>query len=243
MTMPRSSSLGRRRLAISAGLAFWAAACGGSVAPDSQVAPSAAIAQDVDRWTVELESASSGNRPIGPVGYGTLEQDDITVFVQDGNVRIKVLPLSEWAIRLTAPDTYRRLNGYKVARGQEILRRSARAGERGWPLVLFVTYFSQAVEETFESYDLQIRNQGFLYRPLDILPVTPDFTRERLRQQETQIALYLFPADIDLDLPTEVAYGTASSSRWDGIRSTLDSELALATSRAGANPETRDVLP
>ncbi|MDH3297293.1 MAG: hypothetical protein OEM96_03280 [Gemmatimonadota bacterium] len=241
MTMPRFSSAKPWRPVGLASLAFWMVACGGSVAPDSSVAPAAAIAQNPDGWSAELEAASSANRPIGPKGYGTLTQDDITVLVQAGNVRIKVVPLSEWAIRATAPDTYRRLNGYKVARGQEILERSSRAGERGWPLVLFVTYFSQAVEETFEPYDLQIRNRGFLYRPLDILPVTPDFMRERLRQQETQIALYLFSADIDLDLQTEVAYGGASSARWDGIRLNLDSELAKATSRAGAHPgEARD---
>jgi len=236
MTFPTPSPVGFRRLGVSAVLAFWATACGGSVAPDTAIAPAAAIAQEVDGWSIEMEEASSGNRPLGPVGYGTLAQDAITVLVRDGNVSIKVLPLSEWVIRLTAPDTYSRLNGYKVARGAEIRSRSSRAGERGWPLVLFVTFFSQAVEETFEPYDLQIRNQGFRYRPIDILPVTPDFTRERLRQQETQIALYLFSADIDLDLPTEVAYREASSSRWDGIRSTLDSELALAMSRAGADP-------
>lgn len=232
--MAYSSTLSPRRLAISTLVAFWTAACGGSVAPDTSIGPTAAIAQDMEGWSVELEAASSRNRPMSPVGYGTLSQDDITILVQDGNVQVKVLPLSEWVIRLTAPDTYRRLNGYKVARGVEILERTARAGERGWPLVLFVTYFSQAVEETFEPYDLQIKNQGFLYRPLDILPVTPDFTRERLRQQETQIALYLFPSDIDLDLRTEVAYGNGRSFRWDGIRLILDSELALVHSRAGA---------
>ena len=227
------SSLRPRRLAITTFIAFWTAACGGSVAPDTSVAPTQANAQEVAAWTADLEAEYSTSRPLGPVGYGTLSQDDITVLLQDGNVRIKVVPLAEWAIRLTAPDTYRRLNGYKVARAQEILDRTSRVGERGWPLVLFVTYFSRAVEETFEPYDLQIRNKGFLYRPLDILPVTPDFTRERLRQQETQIALYLFPAEIDLDLPTTVAYGSASSARWDGIRSILDSELAQANSRAG----------
>ena len=241
--MVRSSSPRLRRLANLTVFAFWTAACGGSVVPDTSVGPTAAIAQDLDRWSVELEVASSGNRPMGPIGYGTLSQDDITVLVQAGGVRIKVVPLSEWVIRLTAPDTYRRLNGYKVARGAEILERTSRAGERGWPLVLFVTYFSQAVEETFEPYDLQIRNKGFVYRPLDILPVTPDFTRERLRQQETQIALYLFPPDIDLDLPTEVAYGDARSLRWDGIRSILDSELALVNSRAGAGTESGESQP
>lgn len=241
--MAHSSSPRPRHLAIATLVAFWTAACGGAVAPDTSVGPTAAFAQDVDAWSVEIEAASSGNRPMAPVGYGTLSQDDITVLVQDGGVRIKIVPLSEWVIRLTAPDTYRRLNGYKVVRGAEILERTSRAGERGWPLVLFVTYFSQAVEETFEPYDLQIRNKGLLHRPLDILPVTPEFTRERLRQQETQIALYLFPPDIDLDLRTEVAYGQARSLRWNGIRSILDSELALVNSRAGAETEPGDTRP
>jgi len=237
MTVEHLVSLRPRRLAISSFIAFWTIACGGSVAPDTSVAPAAANAQEVTGWTAELEAESATGRPLGPVGYGTLSQDDITVLLEDGSVRIKVVPLAEWAIRLTAPDTYRRLNGYKLVRGEEILNRASRAGERGWPLVLFVTYFSQAVEETFEPNDLQIQNSGFVYRPLDILPVTPDFTRERLRQQETQIALYLFPPEIDLDLPTTVAYGSERSSRWDGIRSVLDSELAQANSRAGAGSE------
>ncbi len=241
--MAHFSSLRLRRLAISTLVAFWTAACGGTVAPDTSVGPTAAMAQDVEGWSLELEAESSGKRHMGPVGYGTLSQDDITVLVQDGSVRIKVVPLSEWVIRLTAPDTYRRLNGFKVARGAEILERSSRAGERGWPLVLFVTFFSQAVEEKFEPHDLQIRNQGFVYRPLDILPVTPDFTRERLRQQETQIALYLFPPEIDLDLRTEVSYGNGSSFRWDGIRSILDSELALVNSRAGARSDEEETQP
>lgn len=243
MTTVHFSPLKPRRLVVLTLIAFWTVACGGSVAPDTSMAPTVANAQEVRGWTAELEAESSTSRPLGPVGYGTLSQDDITVLLQDGNVQIKIVPLAEWAIRLTAPDTYRRLNGYKVVRGQEILDRVSRMGERGWPLVLFVTYFSQAVEETFEPYDLQIRNNGFLYRPLDILPVTPDFTRERLRQQETQIALYLFTPDIDLDLPMTVAYGDARSSRWDGIRSILDSELAQSNSRAGNMLESEETEP
>ncbi|TFG65876.1 MAG: hypothetical protein E4H28_03240 [Gemmatimonadales bacterium] len=243
MTMEHPLSLRPRRLAISSFIAFWTVACGGSVAPDTSVGPGVASAQEVEGWTAELEAESATSRPLGPVGFGTLSQDDITVLLQDGNVRIKVVPLAEWAIRLTAPDTYNRLNSYKVARGKEILDRASRAGERGWPLVLFVTYFSRAVEESFEPNDLQIQTKGFLFRPLDILPVTPDFTRERLRQQDTQIALYLFPPEIDLDLPTTVAYGGERSSRWDGIRSILDSELAQAHSRAGAGTESDETAP
>ena len=124
MTREYLSSLRPRRLAISTFIAFWTVACGGSVAPDTSVAPTVAHAQEVREWTAELEAEYSANRPLGPIGYGTLSQDDITVLIQDGNVRIQVVPLTEWAIRLTAPDTYRRLNGYKVVRAQEILDRT-----------------------------------------------------------------------------------------------------------------------
>lgn len=222
------------RSALVGGVLVWLAACGGSSAPDTAVSPRSAGAQSGPTWSPELEALRSGARPMAPVGYGSLTQDDITVLVGEGNLRIKVVPLAEWVIRLTAPDTYRRLNSYKVSRSEEILKAASRAGERGWPTVFFVTFFSQAVEESFEPNDLQIRNESFLHRPIEVIPVTPDFGRERLRQQETQIALYVFDPDIDFNLPITVEYGGAASDRWDSIRRSLDSELARATSRAGA---------
>lgn len=232
MTKRRSGGL---RTALATCTLTWLAACGGTGAPDTGAAPREATAQIAPPgWSLELEQRSTGVRNLSPVGFGSLSQDDITVLVQEGGVRIKIVPLSEWVIRLTAPDTYRRLNGYKVARGEDILDEAAQGGENRWPTVFFVTFFSQAVEESFEPNDLQIRNENFLYRPVGILPVTPDFGRERLRQQETQIALYLFSADIDLNLPTTVKYRSAEADRWTSILRTLDSEQARASSRAGA---------
>jgi hypothetical protein len=222
------------RSALAGGVLVWMAACGGSAAPDTAVSPRQAGAQSGPTWSPELEARGSGARPMAPVGYGSLTQDEITVLVQEGNLRIKVVPLAEWVIRLTAPDTYRRQNGYKISRSEDVLAAAARAGERGWPTVFFVTFFSQAVEESFEPQDLQIRNESFLHRPLEVIAVTPDFGRERLRQQETQIALYVFSPDIDFNLPVTVEYGGVASDRWNSIRRVLDSELARATSRAGA---------
>lgn len=204
-----------------------AVACGGPGAP---AGTRIAVAQEAG-WTADLEV--SDGHPLPPAGLGTLSQDDITIPLESGTLLIKAVPLSEWVIRLTAPDTYRRLSGYKVSRGEEILRSARRAGERGWPLVLLVTYFTRNLQDSFEPYDLQIRNQSFIYRPLDILPVTPEFTRNQLRQQEAQMALYLFEGEIDLDLPLGVVYQDAESARWAGIRSRLDQELALVRSRAG----------
>ena len=213
-------------------------ACGGTPAPESSVPVGAgtAMAQDVgDGWHESLEMPRS--RPLPPAGFGTLSQDDITipVDVTSDNLAIKVTPLTEWVIRMTAPDTYRRLNGYKVARGEQIRDRARRNGERGWPLVLFVSFYTRAVESTYEPYDLQIRAQNVVFRPFDIIAVTPDFNRERLRQQESQVALYLFEGDIDLNLPMEVEYDGRRSGRWSGIRSVLDRELSKVMSRVPTN--------
>jgi hypothetical protein len=195
------------------------------------------MAQDADRgWNESLEIP--GARPLPPAGFGTLSQDDITIALElpEGNLFIKATPLTEWVIRMTAPDTYRRLNGYKVSRGEQIRNTARRNGERGWPLVMFVSFYTIAVESTYEPYDLQIRAQNVVFRPFDIIPVTPDFNRERLRQQESQIALYLFDGDIDLDLPIVVEYDRRESGRWGGIRSVLDREMAKVMSRVPTEP-------
>jgi len=217
-----------------AGFAILAvAACGGAPVSESPIGAEPAVAQDRDEgWNESLET--QGARPLPPTGYGTLSQDAITIPLesQADNLFIKVTPLSEWVIRMTAPDTYRRLNGYKVSRGAQILDSARRHGERGWPLVLFVSFYTIAVESTYEPHDLQIEVANSVYRAFDIIPVTPDFNRERLRQQESQVALYLFEGDIDLDLPIEIEYGRARSARWASIRLSLDRELAKVQSRA-----------
>jgi len=195
------------------------------------------MAQDPqDGWHESLETP--GARPLPPAGYGTLSQDNITIPIEvpDGRLLIKATPLSEWVIRMTAPDTYRRLNGYKVARAEDILDSARRNGERGWPLVLFVSFYTRDAESTYEPYDLQIMAQNVVFRPFDIIAVTPDFHRERLRQQESQVALYLFEGDIDLDLPIDLEYEGRRSGRWAGIRSVLDRELVKVMSRVPATP-------
>lgn len=224
----RTGRRGDGALRIGASVVLLAAACGGGAGTPGGAR--VAVAQEAG-WTAELE-ASEGH-PLPPAGFGTLSQDDITIPLESGTLLIKAVPLTEWVIRLTAPDTYRRLSGYKLSRGEEILRSARRAGERDWPLVLLVTYFTRNLQDSFEPHDLQVRSQSFIYRPIDILPVTPEFTRNQLRQQEAQMALYLFEGEIDLDLPLGLVYQDAESTRWSGIRSRLDQELALVRSRAG----------
>ncbi|MEJ2482088.1 MAG: hypothetical protein P8049_02955 [Gemmatimonadota bacterium] len=229
MSVVRGLKRTARQVLVAGFVMTTAVACGGTVAPRGPLGPQSALAQD--GWSAELEQTSS--RPLPPAGYGTLSQDQITIGITAGTLLIKLVPLDEWVIRLTAPDTYQRLNSYKVSRGEEILKRARRAGERGWPRVFLVSFFTRNYEESYEPNDLQIRNQSFIYRPLNIIPITPEFNRERLRQQETQMALYLFTEDIDLDLPLVALYQDGEGPQWVGIRSTLDRELATVLSRAG----------
>ncbi len=226
------------RLLMLAAAAALPLGCGGAAtheATDASAEESAARIdlRNVDAWSAELEARPGDDRSLVPVGYGTLSQDEITVALRSGGLQIKWVPLSEWVLRLTAPDTYGRLNGYKVSRSNEILGLTARHGERDWPLAALVTFFSREVEESYEPNDLQLSNQGRLYRPFAIVPVTPSCGGDRLDQQETQIGLYLFPAGIDLDLPTVIRYGDAESDRWNRVRSSLDTEHSRANSRAG----------
>lgn len=197
-----------------------------------------AAAQESGGWSESLEARGE---TLPPAGFGTLEQDDITIPIEADDLLIKAVPLAERVIRMTAPDTWRRLHGYKVARAPEILQLARQAGESRWPRVIFVTFFTREVEASFQPHDLQVLTQNRTFRALGIVPVTGDFGGGRLRQQETQIALYLYASEIDLQLPMTVAYGPFESSRWNPIRGRLDAELSRVLSRAGA-PEDREEI-
>ncbi|MEN8143797.1 MAG: hypothetical protein ABFS14_02495 [Gemmatimonadota bacterium] len=236
----RTPPPGQRILAMACGILV--AACSGS--PDSGVGigPNPAQAQEGEPvWVDTMEAPGVGSLP--PAGFGTRSQDDITVLLASGPVQIKLVPLEEWVIRLTAPDTYSRLNSYKTSRDADILEAASRRGERGWPLVAFVTFFTREQEEVFQPLDLQIQSQGAIYRPIDILAISPDFGSGRLPQQSARIALYLFSGEIDLNLPMTVLYQQGSSSAWGSIRTILDRERSLVLSRSAAVLDTAGSHP
>jgi len=190
----------------------------------------------VSRWSVLMSSrywiSLTSARPLPPAGYGTLSQDNITIGIQSSTLLIKLVPLDEWVIRLTAPDTYRRLNGFKVSRGEEILQRAARAGERGWPRVFLVSFFTRNYEENYEPNDVQIRNQSFIYRPLAIIPITQGWGAQRLDQRETQSALYAFDGVVSLDTVLEVEYAGIRGLGWDRILVRVEAERSRVRARA-----------
>ena len=103
-------------------------------------------------------------------GLGTLRQNEVSVTLRRGELQIRVTPLDESVILVTAPDTYERLSA--LGRGhQEIF--AERTGS-AVPFQLFlVSLFSESTEVAFEPEALTLVNRGLRYRPAEIRAVTP----------------------------------------------------------------------
>lgn len=166
-----------------------------------------------------------------PIGHGRLSQDDFTLTLFTEGLLIKVTPLSEAVIRLAAPDTYQRLHGLAESH-RAVIEGGGGAGVHP----LLVSFFSRGQNLGFEPEDLTVSAQGIHYRPTVISPVTPGWGSQRLRQEETQSAIYGYDQAINLDLGFTVEYGEARDTGWTRILSTLRSERARVRARAGSNP-------
>lgn len=190
------------------------AACGAGIATQGAAGEPAAVA--------------TRQEPMVPPGHGTLKQDEVTLSLKSGSLLIKVTPLSEQVIRLTAPDTYARLHTLAETRREE-----AAAGSFGTPELFLVSFFSYQPDVAFQPEDLQLLNQGRLLRATAIVPVTSGWGRPLLQQQESQTALYAFDGPIDYDQPFTVRYGMLETDAWNGIIPKLREERNRVQSRVG----------
>ncbi len=176
-------------------------------------------------------SGPPGERPLVPAGYGTLIQDEFTLTLESGALRVKVTPLAESVIRLAAPDTYERLAGLAGSSRSEM---GAEGG--GDPSLFLVSFFSRAPTVRYEPESVHIVNRGLRYRPLAIRAITPGWGEQRLRQEETQMAVYAFDPAIDLEITLAVEYEGARDTSWEGILTRLELERARVRGRIGSSP-------
>jgi len=175
------------------------------------------------------EGVPESSRPVPP-GFGTLMQDQITLRIQQGDLLIKVTPLEEWVIRLTAPDTYARLQGMVRTHGE----RAARSAMDPSSSLFLVSFFSYQPNVTYQPEDLELANRGLRYRPKGIAPVTPSWGLQRLGQQETQMAVYAFEGIIDLETDLVVEYQGLRNEIWSSqIVPLLQAEATKVRARAG----------
>lgn len=162
-----------------------------------------------------------------PVGLGTLKQDEFTMGLRSGALLVKVTPMDESVIRLAAPDTYNRLYALRDSRLPDARQRTGSDD----PELFLVSFFSYQPDVTFQPEDLQIEHQGRLLRPEVVLPLTPNWGKGRLNQQEIATAVYAFADPFNFELPIVIRYGMDENADWQRIIPSLQVERGKITAR------------
>ena len=200
-------------------------ACAPTPAPETGASPR-------DSAAASRESASQ----LIPPGYGTLRQDDIALRVQQFGLQVRAIPLDESVIRVLSPDSYRALRDLVASQRTRVAEVQQRTGMQRVSL-WYVSFFGVEQGETrFSPMEFIITNVGRDFRPLDVVPLSPGFGLQRLRQREVQHALYLFDGQVDVNQPLAIAYETARNFEWAVVLQRVERERALVRSRSGGRP-------
>ena len=185
-------------------------------------------------------SAQSGLAPISddtigraniPVGFGTLRQDDIAIRLELQGLIVRAIPLDENLIRLLTPDSYRALRDLQESNKQAIAAVTRRTGGRA-PDLWYVSFYGVEPDVHFSPMELVITSSGRDFRALEVLPLSSGFGEQRLKQRETQSAIYLFEEAIDLDQPLTVTFQNVRNEDWEQILTRVERERALVRARA-----------
>jgi hypothetical protein len=166
-----------------------------------------------------------------PVGYGTLRQDDIAIRLEMPGLIVRAIPLDENLIRLLTPDSYRALRELQESNKQAIAAVTRRTGGRP-PDLWYVSFYGVQPDVHFTPMDLVITSSGRDFRALEVLPLSSGFGEQRLKQRETQSAIYLFDEEIDLDQPLTVTFQNVRDDSWEQILTRVERERALVRARA-----------
>ena len=166
------------------------------------------------------ESSGESRQGLELSKSGTLRQEEISVRIRAGVLRIEVTPLVDWVIEATAPDTQRRLASIKERHLQEI---DASSQSEDVTLLL-VSFSSTEPDSEFQPEDLQVVARGLRERAVVIRPVTQGWGSGRLAQQRTASAVYVFAGTLDLSRDMTIEYGDFVDRSWSGIVPRIEAE-------------------
>jgi hypothetical protein len=180
------------------------------------------------------EAEDTTGRTSVPVGYGALRQDDIAIRLTPLGLIVRAIPLDENVIRLLTPDSYRALRDLEESNRTSIDRITRRSGGRR-PAVWYVSFYGLQPGARFSPMELVITSAGQDFRPIDVVPLTTGFGEQRLRQRETQSAVYLYPGEIDVDHPLVVTFQGERDATWEQTLQRIERERALVRARASGS--------
>ena len=166
-----------------------------------------------------------------PLGFGSLRQDEIAIRLELQGLIVRAIPLDESLIRLLTPDSYRAMRELQESNRQSIAAVTRRTGGRE-PDLWYVSFYGVEPDVQFSPRELVITSAGRDFRPLEVIPLSSGFGEQRLRQRETQSAIYLFDENIDLDQPLTVTFQNVRSDSWEQILTRVERERAMVRARA-----------
>ncbi len=180
---------------------------------------------------VSAGSADTTGMDLVPAGYGTLRQDEVAIRLQPPGLVVRLVPLDEGLIRLLTPDSYRALRDLQQSASGRVAELSQRFGGRQLSLWL-VSFYGVEPDIRFSPMDLIITSTGRDFRPVDVIPLSSGFGEQRLRQRETQSAIFVFDGEIDLDQPLIVRFLNEQNAFWEQILPRIERERALVRARS-----------
>jgi hypothetical protein len=183
--------------------------------------------------TVVVPGDTTGKVSV-PVGFGSLRQDDIAIRLQPPGLIVRAIPLDENVIRLLTTDSYRALRDLEESNRAAIERITRRSGGRR-PAAWYVSFYGLQPDARFSPMELVIMSAGQDFRPLDVIPLSTGFGEQRLRQRETQSAVYLYSGEIDVDHPLTVTFQGQRDATWEQILQRIERERALVRARASGS--------
>lgn len=188
---------------------------------------------------VENSPLSSGleNKPdsaanLVPPGFGTLRQDEIAIRLEAPGLVLRAVPLDEGIIRLLTPDSYRVLRELQESNRTRIADILRRNGGRP-PDLWYVSFYGLDPDTRFSPLDLVVTSGGRDFRAIDVIALSAGWGEQRLRQRETQSAIYIFDGDIDTDHPLSVRFLNERDESWEQTLQQIERERALVRARAG----------
>ena len=170
-----------------------------------------------------------------PVGFGTLKRDNVVISFSTGPLQIQILPLDESVTRLLAPDTYKSLTDLIKQRQSDITDQAQRAGVQN-PTLVMVTFFGTVSQARFVPEDINLTSRGRLYRPVGIVPLSPQWGGQQLDARQQATAIYLFDAGIAWGESLTASYEGMTNDAWSKTIQTLNTERMRVMSRASARP-------
>ena len=174
------------------------------------------------------DAIAAGELP--PVGYGALNQDQLTVRFGAQDLEIRFAPLDERLLRLLAPDAYRTLRGLVDERRAAIDSAAAVEGISAPGLVL-VSFFARQRDARFEPENLSLIWRGQLERPAAILPINANFSGRQLGTRQQASAIYLYSQPVPVFEPFAISYNGVTSGGWEQALPRIDRERSRVLAR------------